>query len=247
MRRHLPTDELWLGVPAGTVVPACCSISARWHRGVVRVVMLMLTVFALSACASSPDAAPVDVTAAATRAEGAQLFVFVRDGGPVGDDRELNAYMRGDAVPSEPVIAAASCQNVSDWLRDVSLSDWVLLSSNARFARLGDMITSGEITADQAVANEMTLLSDSTRIDQDGDLKRYYEATLRPPTFSGASRYALVARNLTLTRQQIFLFDIDHYRANDDAPRVVITRIAGHSEHVVDTARCDNEIGSSAT
>lgn len=209
--------------------------------------MLILTVFALSACASSPDAPPVDVTAAATRAEGAQLFVFVRDGGPVEDDRELNAYMRGDAIPSEPVIAAASCQNVSDWLSDVSLSDWVLLSSNARFARLGDMITSGEVTAAQAVANEMTLLSDSTRIDQDGELKRYYEATLRPPTFSGPSRYALVARNLTLTGQQIFLFDIDHYRGGDVAHRVVVARIAGHSEHVVDTARCDDVIDRSGT
>ncbi len=148
-------------------------------------------------------------------------FLVVRDGEQVYFDRVLWPLLSGDTLPSERQMIAAGCQATLNNYSDESLNKNVVVSTNSRLIRAGELVDWRGIDAELASTIEHLWLSgevDLADLDTDtvlertdferDDIENYLTLAAESPSANYAGSVMVIAYSASTTRQFIRVVDV---------------------------------------
>ncbi len=148
-------------------------------------------------------------------------FLVVREGDYVYFDRGLLPLLSGDTLPSERQMIAAGCQATLNNYSDENLTKDVVVSTNSRLVRAGELVDWRGIDAELASTIEHLWLSgevDLADLDTDTVLERteftrdevenYLTLAAESPSANYAGSVMVVAYSRSTTRQFIRVVDV---------------------------------------
>lgn len=142
---------------------------------------------------------------------------FERVGPRVDEDEALVELLATDAdsdinVDSVLVVAAA-CHNMLAWTADLTLNTTIVIATDPHYARVGEIVESGDFATASVEDIEASLLAGGSREGPVNDEERSRYLTLRREDASEKSRSRFVAyvTNVTTTDQKFVLLDLDAF------------------------------------